>query len=176
MTFSKFEKYAAGKIRNHASEVNGDALWNDILPQVQKGNNRRRGIIWFFFIGLIASFIALYTLTDAENSDAEGEITRLSSVGFIDENHSNTPSIPNDNETIPVLNEGHNTNEAIDQNVQINNNQINQLALDVREMKGEVEDIKGMTINILEKTNRLSSAQDREEHQRAIELAMRRDS
>ena len=66
---------------------------------------------------------------------------------------------------------------------QINNNQINQLALDVREMKGEmeknhgkVEDIKGMTINILEKTNRLSSAQDREEHQRAIELAMRRDS
>ena len=59
---------------------------------------------------------------------------------------------------------------------QINNNQINQLALDVREMKGEVEDIKGMIINILEKTNRLSSAQDREEHQRAIELAMRRDS
>ncbi len=59
---------------------------------------------------------------------------------------------------------------------QISNNQINQLALDVREMKGEVEDIKGMTINILEKTNRLSSAQDREEHQRAIELAMRRDS
>lgn len=57
---------------------------------------------------------------------------------------------------------------------QINNNQINQLALDVREMKGEVEDIKGMTINILEKTNRLSSAQDREEHQRAIERAMRR--
>ena len=73
---------------------------------------------------------------------------------------------------------------------QINNNQINQLALELREIEGKVdqsalelreiegkvEDIKGMTINILEKTNRLSSAQDREEHQRAIELAMRRDS
>ena len=58
---------------------------------------------------------------------------------------------------------------------QISNNQINQLALELREIEGKVEDIKGMTIDILEKTNRLSSAQDREEHQRAIELAMRRD-
>jgi len=67
-------------------------------------------------------------------------------------------------------------NKSADHQIRRDNNQINQLALDVREMKGEVEDIKGMTINILEKTNRLSSAQDREEHQRAIELAMRRDS
>ena len=67
-------------------------------------------------------------------------------------------------------------NKSADHQIRRDNNQINQLRLDVREMKGEVEDIKGMTINILEKTNRLSSAQDREEHQRAIELAMRRDS
>ena len=97
MTFSKFEKYAAGKLNNHTSIVDAEELWNDILPHVRKDNNRRKGLIWFLFVGLIAAFAAIYTFTDGNASDSNQENTTFSSAGAIIEGNKTSQPVGKEN-------------------------------------------------------------------------------
>lgn len=87
MTFSQFEKHAAGKISNHASNVDAEALWNNVLPHVQTGNNRRRGLIWFFFVGVLVAFAGIYALTNGENSNPKNDATALSTINLTQEDN-----------------------------------------------------------------------------------------
>ena len=103
MTFSKFEKYAAVKINNHASDVDVEALWNDILPHVQKGNSRRGGLIWFFVIGLLVVSATFFILKDSKSSGSENEISQLSSAGIITDQNDQKPSSSKETLAIPAL-------------------------------------------------------------------------
>lgn len=85
MTFSKFEKYAAGKIRNHTSAVDAEALWNDILPHVPKDNRRWGGLIFLTFIGLIGCFAATFFMLQNNNDPKQvADVTALSSIALAD--------------------------------------------------------------------------------------------
>lgn len=118
MTFSKFEKYAAGKIKNHVSEVDAEALWNDILPHVQKDKRRWGGLIWFAFIGLVVSIAAFYTFAKNENSDPESEIATLSLTESANEKN-NVNSI--DDQLLKPSASTTNTENTTRQNIQTSN-------------------------------------------------------
>ena len=100
MTFSNFEKYAAGKINNYASDVDAEGLWNDILPHVRKDDNRKRGLIWFFFVGLIAALAAFYTITDGNHSDSGSKNSSFSSANIVSTNINQESKQPTDNELV----------------------------------------------------------------------------
>ena len=103
MTFSNFEKYTAGKLNNHSSPVDVEGLWNDILPHVQNDNRRRRGLIWFFFAGLLISIIGIYALTNSNPSGSDDNIAALSTAA-IDENKTVKAANPVKKEIIAATN------------------------------------------------------------------------
>ncbi len=128
MTFSKFEKYAAGKINNHASEVDTEGLWNDILPHVQKDDRNRKGLVWIFLIGLIASMAAIYAFLD-KNSDPGNNYNTFSTANVIQNDEDLRISGLAEKESFPISEQKPATLEASNnQNIIAKSTQKNQFS------------------------------------------------
>lgn len=90
----EFEKYAKGKFDQYKAPIDEEALWEDLLPQLEEDNKKNRGILPFFLWGfaaiiLLSVGVVLYQTTIKENIIDNKDITR-----------STTKTNPKESETI----------------------------------------------------------------------------
>ncbi len=59
MSFSDFKKDASDKLDGYRPEVDAEALWAQLEPQIPKRENKRRFLFWLFLSGLAIGITAL---------------------------------------------------------------------------------------------------------------------
>lgn len=86
---ARFENYAREQFSNHQVEVDAEALWANVYPEVKKDNRGKKGL-WIFLSGLLIGILGFGVFYFNQDTSAPLADDSLPSVAISTTNQSNS--------------------------------------------------------------------------------------